>query len=148
MRGEPHRFLRPTRLPIPPPRLVKWLIIPSRQQLQKTITLPVLTDAILPHSPEKTCIYFSNSASWFDMEELQNFAVALFSATSIWSVVARAVLWLIVAGVIIFSTDTPKPDMVNKKLRTNLGFVLLFLILSGGLMFMLFSYTPGVRAAQ
>lgn len=81
------------------------------------------------------------------MEELQNLAAALFSANSIWSVVARAALWFIVAGVIIVSTDAPKPELANKKLRTNLGFILLFLVLSGGLMFLLFSYAPGVSAA-
>lgn len=81
------------------------------------------------------------------MEVVQNLAAALFSANSIWSVVARAVLWFVVAGVIIASTDTPNPDQNNKKLRTNLGFILLFLVLSGGLMFLLFSYAPGVAAS-
>lgn len=81
------------------------------------------------------------------MEQLQSVAVALFSANSIWSVVARAALWFVVAGVIIASTDSPRPEQNNKKLRTNLGFILLFLVLSGGLMFLLFSYAPGVSAA-
>lgn len=81
------------------------------------------------------------------MEQLQNIAVALFSANSIWSVIARAALWFVVAAVIIISTDSPNPELANKKLRTNLGFILIFLVLSGGLMFMLFSYAPGVSAA-
>lgn len=82
------------------------------------------------------------------MQELQNIAVALFSANSIWSVVARAALWFVVAGVIIASTDSPNPEQTTKKIRTNLGFILLFLVLSGGLMFLLFSYAPGASAAQ
>lgn len=81
------------------------------------------------------------------MEELQNLAVALFSANSIWSVVARAALWFVVAGVIIVSTDSPNPEQAQKKLRTNLGFILLFMVLSGGLMFLLFSYVPGATAS-
>lgn len=82
------------------------------------------------------------------MEELGNVLVSIFSATSIWSVVARAALWFFVAGVIIVSSDSPRPEEANKKLRNNLGFFLLFLVLSSGLVFLLFSYAPGASAAQ
>lgn len=82
------------------------------------------------------------------MQELQNLVVAMFSANSIWSVVARAAIWFVVAGVIIASTDNPNPDEGHKKLRTNLGFFVLFLVLSAGLMFLLFSYAPGATRAM
>ncbi len=76
------------------------------------------------------------------MEAVQTFFVAIFSATSIWSVVARAVLWFVISAVIIMSTDSINPEQTNDKIRHNLGFLLLFLVLSSGLMFLLFSYTP------
>lgn len=76
------------------------------------------------------------------MDALRNIVVSVFSATSIWSVIARAAIWFLVAGVIIASSNSPKPEEANKKLRNNLGFFLLFLVLSSGLVFLLFSYVP------
>ena len=66
---------------------------------------------------------------------------ALFSPESIWSVVLRAGIWLGIALVIIVSTDKPNPDKAIKDLKSNLGFFLAFLFLSGGLVYLLFGFT-------
>jgi len=76
------------------------------------------------------------------MENLELVVHAIFSPNSIWSVVARGVIWLLVAVVIIVSTDAPDPDSSLRNLKANLGFFLMFLILSGGLVYLLFSYVP------
>jgi hypothetical protein len=48
----------------------------------------------------------------------------------------------VIALIIIISTDSPNPEKSLKGLKANLGFFLLFLTLSGGLIFLLFSYAP------
>lgn len=67
---------------------------------------------------------------------------AIFDVTSVWSVVARGVIWFIIAAVIIISTDTPRPEMAGMRIKQNLGFVLMFLVLSGTLVYLLFGYSP------
>jgi hypothetical protein len=76
------------------------------------------------------------------MDILQNILVSIFRVDSIWSVVARAVVWFVVATVIIISTDNPDPDKSLKNIKSNLGFIAMFLVLSGGLIFLLFGYQP------
>lgn len=77
------------------------------------------------------------------METLGQIAVLIFSANSMWSVVARAALWVSVAVVILISSDSPNPEQSLKGLKSNLGFFVLFLALSGGLVYLLFGFTPG-----
>jgi len=67
---------------------------------------------------------------------------AIFSVNSIWSVVARGVLWFVIATVIIVSTDSPNPQKSFKKMKSNLGFLMMFLILSTGLVYLLFGFAP------
>lgn len=76
------------------------------------------------------------------MEIVFRFMQALVEVDSVWSVVIRGCVWLVVAFVIVMSTDSPRPQEANKQLRRNLGFLLLFLVLSGALFFMLFGYIP------
>ena len=76
------------------------------------------------------------------MEVLQNVLSAIFKADSIWSVVARAVVWFLVAVVVIASTDNPDSEKSLKNLKSNLGFLVMFLLLSGGLVYLLFGYQP------
>lgn len=78
------------------------------------------------------------------MPALESLLQSIVSVNSIWSVVARGVFWFAIATVIIISTDTPDPEKSLKDLKANLGFLLLFLFLSGGLVFLLFGYVPGV----
>lgn len=76
------------------------------------------------------------------MQGIQSVVQSMFEVTNIWSVVLRGVIWFVIAGSIIISTDTPRPETSGKKLRQNLGFVLLFLVLSGTLVYLLFGYAP------
>ena len=76
------------------------------------------------------------------MEIVSGLLRTLVEVNSIWAVVIRGVVWLVVAAVIVMSTDSPRPHESNNKLRRNLGFILLFLVLSGTLFYMLFSYVP------
>lgn len=77
------------------------------------------------------------------MEVLQNIAVSMFKVDSIWSVVLRAGIWFAVAIVVIVSTDNPDPEKSLKNIKSNLGFLALFIMLSGGLVYLLFGYQPG-----
>ena len=74
------------------------------------------------------------------MEILKNVLESMFRLDSIWSVVIRAVIWFIVATVIIISVDNPDSEKSLKDLKSNLGFLVMFLLLSGGLVYLLFGY--------
>ena len=73
---------------------------------------------------------------------LSKVIAVVFAADSIWSVVIRGAIWLAIALVIIASLDQPDPATSFKNLRSNLGFLLLFIVLSGTLVFLLFGFTP------
>lgn len=77
------------------------------------------------------------------MDILQNILSSIFRVDSIWSVVARAVVWFVVATVVIISVDSPDSERSLKSLKSNLGFLAMFLVLSGGLVYLLFGYQPG-----
>lgn len=64
----------------------------------------------------------------------------MFKVDSIWSVVIRGAVWLIIALVIIVSADNPDPDSSLRSLKANLGFFLMFVVLSGGLLYLLFGF--------
>ncbi len=64
----------------------------------------------------------------------------LFAADSLWSVLFRAFIWLVVSVVIIVSLDNPNPDKSIKNMKSNLGFLFFFMLLSGTLIFLLFGY--------
>lgn len=78
---------------------------------------------------------------------LQEIITSIFAVDSIWSVVLRGAIWLGVAIVIIVSADSVNPDMSARKLKSNLGFFLMFLVLSGGLIYLLFGFTVNAQAA-
>jgi hypothetical protein len=73
---------------------------------------------------------------------MQQLLHALFSVDSIWSFVLQAVIWLVVCLVMIVSTDVARPERNYRKLKQNLGLMLMFIVLSGGLLFVLFGRTP------
>jgi len=74
------------------------------------------------------------------METFSNIMASMFRIDSIWSVVIRAIIWFAVATVIIISVDNPNAEKSMKDLKSNLGFLLIFLVLSGGLIYLLFGY--------
>jgi len=66
-----------------------------------------------------------------------------FSANSFGLILLRALLWFVVALVIIASTDTSGRKMRNTAdLKANLGLLFLFLLLAGGLVYLLFGFVP------
>ena len=79
-----------------------------------------------------------------DMDIIQNILSSIFRVDSIWSVVARTVVWFIVAIIVMVSVDNPDSEKSMMNLRSNLGFLAMFLVLSGGLVYLLFGYQPGV----
>ena len=75
------------------------------------------------------------------MDTLRNILQQAFAVDSIWSVVTRGVIWLGIALVIMVSMDKPNPDESIKDLKTNLGFFLMFIFLTSGLIYLLFGFT-------
>lgn len=75
------------------------------------------------------------------MPSIEQLVIWFFSPESIWSVVLRGVIWFVIAIVIIVSTDNPNPDRAFKNMKSNIGFFLMFLTLSGGLVYLLFGFT-------
>ena len=79
-------------------------------------------------------------------EALRPVVQSLFAVDSIWSVVLRGGIWFGIAMVIIVSADAANPDKSLKNLKSNLGFFLLFIILSGVLVYTLFGFTHSPEA--
>ncbi|HEX9817676.1 MAG TPA: hypothetical protein VGA89_02175 [Patescibacteria group bacterium] len=75
------------------------------------------------------------------MEQLREIIQQAFAIDSIWSVVTRGAIWLGVALVIIVSMDKPNPKESVKDLKSNLGFFLMFIFLTSGLVYLLFGFT-------
>lgn len=75
------------------------------------------------------------------MELLQEILRQAFAVDSIWSVVTRGLIWLGISLVIIISMDKPDPQQGIKELKSNLGFFLMFIFLTGGLVYLLFGFT-------
>lgn len=73
--------------------------------------------------------------------EIREILISLFSVNSIWSVVARGVLWFGVALIIIMSVDAnPDIEKSTRNLKANLGFFFLFVVLSSVLTLFLFDF--------
>lgn len=77
-----------------------------------------------------------------ELSALSSALASIFSVNSPWGVVARAGLWFIVAIIIIASTDTSGLRQAQDNLRASLGGFLLFLVLCGGLVYLLFGFVP------
>lgn len=75
------------------------------------------------------------------IEQLRPYVLSLVAVDSMGSVFLRGGIWLAIAIVIIVSTDAVNPDMSRRKLKANLGFFLMFLLLSGALIYLLFGYS-------
>jgi len=75
------------------------------------------------------------------MQLLQEIVHQAFAVDSVWSVVTRGLVWLGISLVIIVSMDKPDPNESIKDLKANLGFFLMFIFLTGGLVYLLFGFT-------
>jgi len=74
-------------------------------------------------------------------ETIRELVISAFAVDSFGSIVVRGVIWLAIALVIIISADSVDPDKATKNLKSNLGFLLIFMVLSGGLVYLLFGFT-------
>ncbi len=72
------------------------------------------------------------------MDAIRDLVIKSFAVDSIWSVVVRGGIWLVIALVIIVSVDNQSNNLQSNKLKANLGFFTMFLLLSGGLIYLLF----------
>lgn len=77
------------------------------------------------------------------MDAIRDLVIKAFAVDSMWSIVVRAAIWAVIALVIIVSVDNPDSTMASKKLKANLGFFTMFMILSGGLIYLLFGVGTG-----
>lgn len=78
-----------------------------------------------------------------DITELSALMKEFFSANSFGLILLRAALWFVVALVIIASTDTSgRNSPSGTDLKANLGLLMLFIVLAGGLMYLLFGFVP------
>ncbi|AKM81718.1 MAG: hypothetical protein UT13_C0001G0759 [Candidatus Pacebacteria bacterium GW2011_GWF2_38_9] len=72
------------------------------------------------------------------MDAIRDLVIKAFAVDSIWSIIIRGIIWIVIAMIIIVSVDNPNYDVSSKKLKANLGFFTMFLLLSGGLIYLLF----------
>lgn len=72
------------------------------------------------------------------MELLEEIIQGAFAFDSFWSIALRGAIWLIIALAIIANVDSASGEFNSQKLKSNLGFFLIFLVLSGGLIYLLF----------
>jgi len=77
------------------------------------------------------------------MDAIRDLVFQAFAVDSIWSVVVRGGIWILIALVIIVSVDDQGGNLSSNKLKANLGFFTMFLILSGGLIYLLFGVGAG-----
>lgn len=75
------------------------------------------------------------------MDTVRELVLSAFRIDSFASIVLRGVVWFVIAMVIIISADTADADRASKNLRSNLGFTIVFLVLTGGLIYLLFGFT-------
>lgn len=75
------------------------------------------------------------------METIQELLRSAFAIDSIWSIVVRGLIWLVIALIIIVSVDKPDSSKSIKDLKSNLGFFLMFTLLASGLIYALFGFT-------
>ena len=75
-------------------------------------------------------------------EQLRPFFESLFAVDSVWSIVIRFVIWGVIALTIIASVDSMSSGERTRNLKSNLGLLLLFLILGGVMIFLLFGFVP------
>jgi uncharacterized integral membrane protein len=76
------------------------------------------------------------------MNFLETLAFSLFDVTSIWSVVIRAIFWMIISVIILIATDNPEVKKVKQDTKSYLGLFLMVVAVSTTLIFLLFGITP------
>ncbi len=122
-------ILSPARLPVPPPwqeyDLFKTLRFSHPNTVYSTTLFPVILD-------EMDGFTVRTALEW------------LFKFDSVGSIFLRAGIWFLIAIVIIAATDTTDYHKQSNNLRFGLGALFLFLILCGGLIYLMFGFVPTV----
>jgi len=72
------------------------------------------------------------------VESIKQLAIDFFDVTSVWSVVFRAIIWIIISVLILMATDNPHPEKIKGNIKSYLGFFLLFVLVSTSLVILLF----------
>ncbi len=79
---------------------------------------------------------------------VREIVIFMFAIDSVGSIFLRGGIWFGIAIVIMASTDQfQKYQDSDTALRTNLGFFLLFLVIGGTLMYLLFGFSPLTSAS-
>lgn len=73
-----------------------------------------------------------------NMSLFEEIIQSAFRVDTIWSIVLRGGIWLLISLVIIASVDSEGENFTGKKLKSTLGFFLMFLVLSSTLIYLLF----------
>ena len=74
---------------------------------------------------------------------LREIVIFMFAIDSVGSIFLRGGIWFGIAVIIMASTDQfQKYQDSGTTLKTNLGFFLLFLVVGGALMYLLFGFSP------
>lgn len=80
--------------------------------------------------------YDLDPAKWLE------YARAFFFGSPKGAIAGGALLWFIIAVVIISSVDTGSSDTATDSVKRNLGLFFLFIILAGALIFLLYRFAP------
>jgi len=76
------------------------------------------------------------------MLPIQNIIQAVFDVNNVWWLIIKTAIWFSISLVIIIKTDVPHPEKGFKSLKSTLGFFLMFIFLSTGLLYLLFGQVP------
>jgi len=75
------------------------------------------------------------------MSQVQNIIISLFAIDSLPGVAFRAFIWFIIAILIMVISSKPNFNKTRKNLKSNLGFLFIFIALATTLIYMLFGFT-------
>ena len=77
------------------------------------------------------------------MQNAQALLTMLVAPTTTWGIVLRGAIWVVIATVIIVSSNRVSSNIdPTQVIKRRLGSLFMFMILSVGLMYLLFSYVP------
>lgn len=77
------------------------------------------------------------------METAQDWLTLLVAPTTTGGIILRGLIWLVIATVIIVSSNRYNLSIdPTQAVKRRLGSLFLFMLLSAGLMYLLFSYIP------
>lgn len=76
------------------------------------------------------------------METVLNIARSSFSVDSIWSLVFRGAIWMVMCLLILAATDNPNPKESSANAKFYLGSFLLIIVVFTSLFYLLFSFAP------